>query len=87
MLALIGAAGFFLYKIFAGYFYVGLALSVASERKRFDEEQDAIVVTITLKKSGSGMIRLHDGQVQFSPVDGSSLKSSQKSWQRGVLFL
>jgi len=68
MLALLGAAGFFVYKIFASYFYVGLALSVASERRRLDGETDTIVVTITLKKSGTGMIRLHDAQEQFIPV-------------------
>jgi hypothetical protein len=71
-IALIGAAGFFAYKIFAGYLYVSLAVFVRSERRHLDEERDAIVVIIRLKKTGTGMIRLHDAQVLFLPVGGSS---------------
>jgi hypothetical protein len=68
--ALLTAAVFFLYKVHAGYFYVGLAIFVESERRHLDDEKDRIVVTIRLKKSGTGTIQLHDAQVQFFPVDG-----------------
>jgi hypothetical protein len=45
---------------------------VRSERRHLDDERDAIGVTIELKKSGAGAVRLHDAQLQFLPVGGFS---------------
>src|SRR6516164_8415648 len=70
--ALIGAAVFFGYKILAGYLFVNLAVFVRSDRRQLDAERDAIVVIVRLKKSGTGVIRLHDAQVPFHPDGGSS---------------
>src|ERR1700730_6588407 len=81
-IALIGAAGFFIYKIFAGYLYVSLAIFVESERRHLDEERDAIVVIVKLKKTGTGAIRLHDAQAQFIPVGDSSVALALIGLQR-----
>jgi hypothetical protein len=65
-IALISAAGFFVYKIIEGYFYVDLSLSVSSTRSHSTDGADLLVITAKLKKGSRGSIRLHDMQARLT---------------------
>jgi hypothetical protein len=65
-IALISAAGFFIYKIYDGYFFVDLSLSISSKRSHSTDEADLLVITVKLKKGSRGSIRLHDVQAKLS---------------------
>lgn len=65
-IALACAAGFFIYKVAAGYLYGDLSLSISSTRPHSIDDADLLTITAKLKKGGRGSILLHDVQARLT---------------------
>lgn len=63
------AAVFFLGKALAGFFVVDMSLEPAADRSRAGND-DVVAVRVTLKKGGTGSIRLHDAAARATFSDG-----------------
>ena len=78
ILTFVGTTGFVAYKLYVGYFYVDLSLSLSSSRSHSIGDVSILVITAKLKKGPQGSIRIHDmqakvscdGHVQFTPFVG-----------------
>lgn len=66
ILALLGAATFFVYKVRAGYHIVNVAISVATDRRTLDSAYDHLGVAVTLRKGAHGSLKLHDARVRIT---------------------
>jgi len=67
--ALLGAAGFFLFKAIQGYLILNLSLQLESRRVRHGLS-DLIAITLTLSKGDRGTVRLHDISVKATDLFG-----------------
>jgi len=71
-LAWLGAAVFFGYKAWSGYFVVNLSIKVECVRRsRAAEADDLLQVTLVLAKGDRGSVRLHDAQIRVTPEGGA----------------
>ena len=69
--AWLGAAVFFGYKAWSGYFVVNLSIKVEwVRRSRAGEADDLLQVTPVLAKGDRGSVRLHDVQIRVTPDGG-----------------
>jgi len=77
--AWIGAALFFGYKAFAGYFIIDLSLKLDCERTRMPNGgRDYLRATVTVKKGERGAIELHDLRAAiFDYHTGAKIGQSQ----------
>jgi hypothetical protein len=67
MAALVAAGGYFLYRVWAGYMTVNLAVNLSVERakKGSGQEQHFVVANVLLKKGNEGKLLLCDAKVRL----------------------
>jgi len=65
LLALLSAAGFFIWRLWRGFFDVNAAISVHVDRTHATEDDDYLAISATLRKCGSGSLAIHDARVQL----------------------
>lgn len=71
ILGFFGAAGFFGYKLLAGYLMVNAGISAKLERSMATETDDYLTVSATVKKGSQGSLNVHDVRALFSWSGGS----------------
>ncbi len=71
ILAFLGAAGFFVYKLIAGYLMVNAGISAKIERSTATETDDYLTVSAMVKKGSQGSLNVHDVKALFSWNGGS----------------
>ena len=62
-LAIIGATGFFLYKLKTGWLIVNMGVSIRTKRRRIDKERDHMALIVALDKGSTDSVYLRD--IQF----------------------
>src|ERR1700730_17948874 len=72
-IALVSAAGFFIYKAVSGYLYIDMSLTISSERSHASDHEDLLAVTARLKKgSRAAFVFTTPKRVPPSRVDSRS---------------
>jgi hypothetical protein len=66
VIAYAGAAGFFWWKVTAGYLVVNLGVSIKAERAPASKEEDYLAVALTVKKGAIGSLQLHDVRIRVT---------------------
>ncbi len=61
-----GAAGFFWWKVTAGYLVVNLGVYIKAERAPASQDRDYLAVALTVKKGAIGSLQLHDMRVRVT---------------------
>jgi hypothetical protein len=70
---LIAAAGFFLYKVIAGYLFPNLEVSLdCSRQPNSHSGKDFLKITVTLTKGEYGTLRIHDVQARITPENSDA---------------
>jgi hypothetical protein len=65
--ALFFAGLFFVFKLFQGYFYPNLSLTVQCQRRHLpDPTKDSLVIQANLEKGDRGSIRIHHAQARIT---------------------
>lgn len=70
IVAIISAAGFFGWKIIAGWLIVNLEIEIQTDRRKMDEQNDWLSINLLLKKGNTDALWLKDIVVRLYTPDG-----------------
>ncbi len=73
VVALMAAAGFFLYKVIAGHLFPNLEVSLdCSRQPNSHSGKDFLKITVTLTKGEYGTLRIHDVQARITSENSAA---------------